>query len=107
VRSSTAKRRRRVLVVLSAGLLGAISLAAATGSVAAWWAVLGLLPLLCSYVAVLFRAKRLLAEREMNLAFFGAKRAPVERADPFALLRPEPARAQRPSTRGRAVAVGP
>jgi hypothetical protein len=109
VRSRTAKRRRHVMAVLSAGLASAVSVAVATGSVAAWWAVFGLLPLLCTYLAILSRARRLLAEREMNVAFFGAaSRALIERPDPFALGRPQAARAQQPSRerRQRAVAAG-
>jgi len=45
--------------------------ALATGWSAAWWVVVALLPVLCAYVAILVRARRLMAEREIDVAFFG------------------------------------
>lgn len=57
-----------LLVCLTVPLLVAV----ATGSSAAWWAVLAILPLVSVYTAVLYRARRLLAEKEMNAAFVGA-----------------------------------
>lgn len=47
-------------------------LAFATGSSAAWWAVLVMLPLVAAYTAVLYRARRVMAEKEINAAFLGA-----------------------------------
>lgn len=71
-RAKAAVRRRRVLTVLLSALAVPALVALATGWAAAWWVVLGLLPLVCAYLAVLFRTRRLMAEREINVAFFGA-----------------------------------
>jgi len=70
-RARAAARRRLVLTVLLVALGIPLLVALATGSVAAWWAVVSVLPLLCAYLAVMFRSRRLLAEREINVAFFG------------------------------------
>ena len=70
-RSKIAARRRLVLSVLFVALGVPFLVAVATGSAAAWWAVLALLPLVCTYLAVLFRSRRLTAEREINVGFFG------------------------------------
>ena len=70
-RARAAARRRRVLSVLFIALAVPLALALFTGSTAAWWVVLALLPLTCAYLAVLFRTRRLMAEREINVAFFG------------------------------------
>jgi hypothetical protein len=43
----------------------------ASGTVAAWWVVIGLLPLVCTYVTTLFHTRRMMAEREINMAFIG------------------------------------
>jgi hypothetical protein len=45
--------------------------ALATGWAAAWWVVVALLPVVMTYIAILVRARRLMAEREIDLAFFG------------------------------------
>jgi hypothetical protein len=45
--------------------------ALATGWAAAWWVVVAMLPVLGAYVAILVRARRLMAEREIDVAFFG------------------------------------
>ncbi len=42
-----------------------------TGLSPAWWVVVALLPVLCAYLAILLRARRLMAEREIDVAFFG------------------------------------
>lgn len=47
-------------------------LALITGWTAAWWVVVVLLPLPSAYLAVLFRNRRLVAEREINVAFHGS-----------------------------------
>lgn len=55
------------------GALSAPALVAiATGSTAAWWVVVAVLPFVATYLAVLFRTRRLMAEREINLAFYGS-----------------------------------
>jgi hypothetical protein len=72
-RNATAARRRRVLGALLTALAVPALAAVVTGSSAAWWAVMVLLPIVCTYVAVLFRARRLMAEREINMAFFGGQ----------------------------------
>ena len=46
-------------------------IALATGWAAAWWVVVAMLPVLGAYVAILVRARRLMAEREIDVAFFG------------------------------------
>jgi Flp pilus assembly protein TadB len=69
---SAAVRRRRVLAVMLGVLAVPAVIGLATGSAAAWWAVVAFLPVVCTYLAVLFRARRLMAEREINLAFFGS-----------------------------------
>jgi len=70
-RANAAVRRRRALGALSLALAVPVVLGALTGSAAAWWVVVALLPVVCAYLAVLFRARRVLAEREINLAFLG------------------------------------
>ena len=58
-----------------AGAVAAPGLVAlATGSSAAWWGFLVLVPVVLAYVGVLFRTRRHLAEREFNVAFFGKSR---------------------------------
>ena len=69
--SGMAQRRRHVVMVLGVALAASAMTAVATGSSAAWWAVLALLPLGCAYVAVLLRSRRIAAEREITQAFFG------------------------------------
>jgi hypothetical protein len=70
-RADAAARRRLVMTVLLSALALPALVALATGSTAAWWVVVGLLPVVCTYVAVLFRARRLMAEKEFNVAFLG------------------------------------
>lgn len=70
-RARSIARQRQVLAVLLVCLAIPALVAVATGSTAAWWVVLALLPLVCTYVAVLFRARRVQAEREFNVAFLG------------------------------------
>jgi hypothetical protein len=70
-RAQAAARRRLVLTVLLFALAVPLLLALATGSTGAWWAVVALLPVVFAYLAVMFRARRLSAEREINVAFFG------------------------------------
>jgi hypothetical protein len=70
-RASTIARQRRVLSVMLSTLAVPLVVALATGWAAAWWAVVALLPVLCTYVASLVRARRQMAEREIDVAFFG------------------------------------
>ena len=60
-----------MLTVLLVALAIPVLLGLATGAAAAWWVAVCLLPVVCAYVAVLFRTRRLSAEREINVAFFG------------------------------------
>jgi hypothetical protein len=70
-----------MLAALTLALLTAL----ATSSEIAWWTVVVLLPVLLSYVAVLVRSRRMRAEREINVAFFGSSgRASVRLEDVFA-----------------------
>jgi len=46
--------------------------ALATGSMTAWWVVVAMLPFLSTYVAILFRTLRRMAEREINVACYGS-----------------------------------
>jgi len=56
----------------------------ASGTIAAWWVVIGLLPLVCAYVATLFHTRRMMAEREINMAFIGPHdHLPSMPEDPF------------------------
>jgi hypothetical protein len=76
-------------------MMGALAVAAAiglaTGSSAAWWVFVALLPVVCVYLAVLFRTRRLMAEREMNLAFLGSvNRGGHSSDDGFSLRDDEP-----------------
>jgi hypothetical protein len=72
VGADTAVRRRRALGLL----LGAIALPAlvalATGSTAAWWVFVGMLPVFGIYLVVVLYARRVQAEREINVAFGGS-----------------------------------
>ena len=72
-RARTVARRRHVLGILFAALAIPLLVALLTGSSTAWWVVIALLPVVCTYLFVLFRTRRLMAEREINLAFFGAR----------------------------------
>jgi len=101
-RARGAARRRRVLSVLFAALAVPLGLALWTGLAAAWWAVLALLPITCAYLAVLFRNRRLMAEREINLAFFvGPHRAEVGLEDVFSVRYPEELEELRAASAGR------
>ena len=70
-RAGTIARQRRVLSVMLSTLAVPLVVALATGWAAAWWIVVALLPVLFTYVAILVRARRLMAEREIDVAFFG------------------------------------
>ncbi len=70
-RAGTIVRQRRVLSVILSTLAVPLIVALATGWAPAWWVVVALLPVLFTYVAILVRARRLMAEREINVAFFG------------------------------------
>jgi hypothetical protein len=76
VRSQAAVRRRQVMTALLVCLAVPLLLAVVTGSSGAWWAVVVMLPLVSAYTAVLYRARRLLAEKEMNAAFQGSASRP-------------------------------
>jgi hypothetical protein len=71
-RDTTTRRRRVLGLVLTAIALPAL-VALATGSSTAWWVFVGMLPVLGIYLAVLFYARRVRAEREINVAFFGGQ----------------------------------
>ena len=73
-RADAAARQRLVLTVLFSALFLPALVALATGSSTAWWVVLAVLPFVCAYLAVLFRARRLQAEKEFNTAFLGGAR---------------------------------
>lgn len=64
-------RQRQVMAALAGALMLCLAVAVVTGASAAWWAVVALLPLACTYVAVLARCRRIAAEREISHAFFG------------------------------------
>ena len=66
-------RRRRVLGALIGAFVVAAVLAVATGEAAAWWATLAVLPLVCSYLALLARARRVAAVREFNSGFLSRR----------------------------------
>jgi hypothetical protein len=71
VRAGAIARQRRVLTVMLGALAVPLVVALATGWAAAWWVVVALMPVLFAYIAILVRARRLMAEREINTAFFG------------------------------------
>jgi hypothetical protein len=79
-----------VLSFLLGALAVPVAIALATGSTAAWWVALALLPVVLAYVAVLFHARRMMAEREINLAFGGQSiRSLGDLEDIFAVRREE------------------
>ncbi len=57
-RAGTIARQRRVLSVMLLTLAVPLVIALATGWAAAWWAVVALLPVVCTYVAILMRTRR-------------------------------------------------
>jgi hypothetical protein len=71
-RANAAVRRRRVLSVMLTAVSVPALVALATGSMTAWWVVVAMLPFLSTYVAILFRTRRRMAEREINVAFYGS-----------------------------------
>ena len=71
-RANATVRRRRVLTVMSTAVAVPALVALATGSMTAWWVVVAMLPFVSTYVAVLFRTRRRMAEREINVAFYGS-----------------------------------
>ena len=72
--ADSAARRRRVLMVMAGAVAAPALVALATGSNAAWWGLLALVPVVLAYLGVLFRTRRHMAEREFNVAFFGRGR---------------------------------
>lgn len=70
-RAGTIARQRRVLSVMLLTLVVPLVVALATGWAVAWWAVVALVPVMCAYVAILMRTRRMMAEREIDVAFFG------------------------------------
>ncbi len=81
----TSARRRRALELVLAIMAVPALVALATGSSTAWWVFVGMLPLFCVYVGVVLYARRLRAEQEINVAFFGnAKGAAPGLEDVFA-----------------------
>lgn len=71
-RANATVRRRRVLTVMFTALAVPALVALATGSMTAWWVVVAMLPFVSTYVAILFRTRRRMAEREINVAFYGS-----------------------------------
>ena len=71
-RANATVRRRRVLTVMFTAVSAPALVALATGSMTAWWVVVAMLPFLSTYVAILFRTRRRMAEREINVAFYGS-----------------------------------
>ncbi|HUC14803.1 MAG TPA: hypothetical protein VMS00_10160 [Acidimicrobiales bacterium] len=71
-RADASARRRRVLTVMFTAVSVPALVALATGSMAAWWVVVAMLPFVSTYMAVLFRTRRRTAEREINVAFYGS-----------------------------------
>jgi hypothetical protein len=71
-RANATIRRRRVLTGMFIALAVPALVALATGSMTAWWVVVAMLPFVSTYVAVLFRTRRRMAEREINVAFYGS-----------------------------------
>jgi hypothetical protein len=71
-RPNATVRRRRVLTVMCTAVALPALVALATGSMTAWWVVVAMLPFVSTYVAVLFRTRRRMAEREINVAFYGS-----------------------------------
>jgi hypothetical protein len=69
--TDTTTRRRRVLEMLLGAIAIPALIALATGSSTAWWVFVGMLPLFGVYLAVVLYARRVRAEREINVAFFG------------------------------------
>ena len=73
-RANASLRRRQVLTVMFTAISMPALVALATGSMTAWWVVVAMLPFVSTYVAVLFRTRRRMAEREINVAFYGSCR---------------------------------
>jgi hypothetical protein len=71
-RANATVRRRRVLTVMLTALAVPALVALATGSMTAWWVVVAMLPFVSTYFAILFRTRRRMAEREINVAFYGS-----------------------------------
>jgi hypothetical protein len=69
-------RRRHALELILAVIAVPALVALATGSSAAWWVFVGMLPVIGIYVAVVFYARRVRAEREINIAFLGSSPGP-------------------------------
>lgn len=89
-RAVAAARRRLVMTVLLCTLALATLIALVTGSTAAWWVVVGLLPLVCTYAAVVLRARRLMAEKEFNVAFLGGTNLATASLEDIFAARPVP-----------------
>ena len=71
-RANASLRRRQVLTVMFTAISVPALVALATGSMTAWWVVVAMLPFVSTYMAVLFRTRRRMAEREINVAFYGS-----------------------------------
>jgi hypothetical protein len=83
--SRAAARRRLVLGALVAVLAACVLAGLSTGSTVAWWCMVAVLPLACSYLALLAWVRRLEVEREFNTAFLNGAGMP-DHAEFFAGL---------------------
>jgi len=104
-----AVRRRQVMGALVVGLVVCLLAGLVTGSSVAWWSLVTLLPVACSYLALLAWARRRQAEREFNAAFLtgAAVPAPAEFFAGLSCLKPLEAREERVLVTGAQVAVSP
>ncbi len=89
-RPSSAVRRRHILAAMFVVLVAAVAVAVGTGAGALWWFVVAFLPVVCAYVTVVMRARRLTAEREINAAFFGSSTRGLVGLEDMFVVRREP-----------------